>query len=312
MKLLFKTLLSFTSFGFTQLGYANIVGQDIIQESCSKNYNRYYSCNFNHFTTEYLTNTRTFTLFMDFTVSYSRGFCPNKFENRRYYSDYFYLYLSSGMNNKAILAGNNRTKLKGHSLVIKDLNPTASYATELYAPCKLIIRKVELDFSADAKQELNEIQQSMNESMSTFSIYKTLKENTSNLITTLNQLDLNRAKINLNEFINNLKQLEETNHSDIEEIFSPQQMALLNNCNKKLINLSSQSNNEMFNNIAKSIKKTIEDINKNIQNKEISNKADFSQSQNDYLLLQKVFHEVEYEPNFNQTSLQSLKKIIGN
>jgi hypothetical protein len=312
MKALFKSLISISAFSFTQFSYANIVNQDIIQQSCSKNFNRYYSCDFSQFTSNNLTNTKIFTLPMDFKVSYSRGFCPNKFENGRYYSDYFYLYLSANNNNKAILSGNNRTKLTGNSLLLKDLNPAASYATEIYSPCLFIIRNVELDFSTEAKEEINSIQQRMNVAKSTFLKYKNIKEKSSTLVTSLNQLDLSRAILNLNELIDNLKQLEESHNSSIQDILTPQQILLLKNYNKMLSNLSNSNNNERFNRIAESIKIIINNLNTNIQSKESSNTHEFSQYQNDYLLLHKILHEAENESHFNQISLDNLKKMIGN
>lgn len=312
MKNVFKSLLKFSVLGFVSsvsIANANIINQNIIQQSCSKNYNKFYNCNFSNFTTQYLTNTKSFTLQMMFKVSYSRGQCANRFENGRYISDNFYLYLHSGENSKAILAGNNLTRLVGNSLTLRDLNPNASYATDFYSPCGFAIRKVEVDFSDQSKEKINEIKYRMHQSKNAFSKFKSIKENSSKLLISLNALDLSSSRINLTELISNLQQLKLEDELNLDGLITKQQMVLLDMYYKRLGNLSGSNNTAVFNNLAESIKKITEQINQNVYNKEPMESNDFSQSYNDKIMINTILLEANSEPNFNQNSLKDLKEI---
>ena len=312
MKNVFKSLLKISVLGYVSsasIANANIINQNIIQQSCSKSYNKYFNCNFSNFTTQYLTNTKSVTLEMMFKVSYSRGKCANRFENGRYISDNFYLYLHSGEISKAILAGNNQTRLVGNSLTLRDLNPDASYATDFYSPCGFVIRKVEVDFSDQSKQQINEIKYRMHQSKNAFSKYKSVKENSSKLLISLNALDLSSSRVNLAELLSNLQQLRIEGESNLDGLITKQQMAFLDMNYKRLVNLSGSNNTVVFNRIAESIKKITEEINQNVYNKEPENVNDFSQSYNYKIMINTLLLEANSEPNFNQDSLRALKEI---
>lgn len=300
---------------FSHSALANIIGENIISNSCSKNYNKFYNCNFSNYISKSLTKTKSFTLPMDFTVSYSRGFCANKFENGRFQSDYFNLKIQSGINMRHIVPGNNKLKISGNSLYLIDLDPKTSFSTEYYSPCYFIVRKVEIDFNQESKEKINQIQLNIENSKKAIFSNDNIKLNISKLLITLNQMDLENAQENLSLIIQNIQYLISIDSSVMNEFNANDSLVKLNILYSKILTLKNYSKENIeYKKIVGEIKKTVflldKIISANSDSFHSERTSNFHQYEFDDVYLRTILQEIEREPNFNTSSIQKVKNIL--
>ena len=92
---------------------------------------------------------------MEFKVSYSRSTCGSRFENGEFKEGNFKLKIATSRDIESILPGNYRTKLTGTSLILKDEDPWLTNNVGYLDPCIFIIRKIAINFSDSAKEQIN-------------------------------------------------------------------------------------------------------------------------------------------------------------
>ncbi|WGL61033.1 hypothetical protein QEJ31_05420 [Pigmentibacter sp. JX0631] len=301
---------------FSHSAFSNIIGENIISNSCSKNYNKFYNCNFSNYISHSLTNTKSFSLPMDFTISYSRGFCANRFENGRFQSDYFNLKIQSGISVRHVIPGNNKLKISGNSLQLIDLDPKTSFSTEYYSPCYFIIKKVEIDFNQESKEKINQIQLNIESSKNAIFSMDNIKLNISKLLITLNQMDLENAQENLSLLIQNIQYLISINSSVMNELNANDSLSKLNILYSKILTIKSYSKENIeYKKIVGEIKKIVSLLDKIISATSDSfqtseSTSNYHQYEFDDVYLRTILQEIEREPNFNTSSIQKVKSIL--
>ena len=284
------------------IALASVLKNDLFKSSCTKSYSNYYNCDFSNYVNKSLNNINTFSLPMDFKVEYSRGFCGSKFENGRFYDDYFNLELVTSYEAKKFLPGNFRVKLHGNSLMFVDRDPWITKNIEYFEPCRLIIYKIEVNFSDIAKAQIDSI-------IERNKIVSNLIEQKNNINKIITEL-INGVAIsnNLNLSDNIGKLIKNINDIAADDTITEKEYVFLKLLEARLLVSFNGSKSKLSENYITNINNIFQNIKNKLDEK--LNKIDYSIYYNNNVILERILYEIENEPNFNRSALDNFKTLI--
>lgn len=208
---------------------------DLLSNSCLKTFHKYHNCNFSNYTNKSLTNTKQFTLPMEFKVEYSRGICGSQFVNGKFQEGNFKLKVTTNLESKSFFPGNFRTKLQGNQILLTDEDPWITQNVSFLQPCRLIIRNMDIDFTETAKAQIAGLIENKNASKNLSQQREIINYNITEIKNAIVRENYENLSYNINELLIKLNSLNDP------ELLSPQQTYIL----ESIINrVKNESNNK--------------------------------------------------------------------
>jgi hypothetical protein len=296
-------LIPLSLFSFKSQAQSSLVNVDLMQNFCSSGYGTYYNCDFSSFVYKPLTNTKEFTLPMTFTVFYSKSQCSTQYGNGSYQESTFNLKLATNGETKSFINGNAKTRLHGKTLQLFDIDPWITRNITYYQPCSLYIKKVEIDFSTDAKRQIESLIDIKKKSGVPSQLRESIKTNINQLKNSLAAINISHARDNLNDLIQKFEEGAEYN------LLEPQQKQILSVILEKLNSANmGRDNSKLVAHVNKSISAILTSIIDKLEG--AFSQTSYDTVHNVDIQLQAILHEVERETYFNRESLETFKNQI--
>ncbi len=293
--LLFLSIFHFNSFAI------NITNTDIMSQSCRNWYGMFTNCNFSSFTDKKLTNKDRFSTELEFKVQYSKGkCCVNSRNGRCDDNNDLHLKMKTDADLKSFQSAEGQAVLYGHALWLQDDAPSRTYNLSYSRPCHLVIRKIEIDLSLDSKSRINHFSGQMLAASQPINMRDSIFRNIRNITYYLENQNYEFVEQNLQMLMSNIQEIINLNEEQNATL-----NALLNRINLTKRNKNYRISNALINQINQTLNNLKNRIDQHFNDYSLSSYGNYRDN------IRKILDEVRNEENFNRSTINHLKSLIG-